>query len=66
MQSCSLSQRTYNAVLFFFQTGILFASGILLFSGSCYYAGLTGRTKYRWITPLGGAVLILAWASFIV
>lgn len=49
-----------------FQTGTLMASGIVLFSGSCYYHALTESTKIRMVTPYGGFLLIFAWLSMII
>lgn len=43
----------------------LFASGMVLFSGSIYLLVLT---KMRWlgpITPIGGLILILGWLSLV-
>lgn len=45
-------------------TGILFAFGILLFSGSLYLLALSGVTKLGMITPLGGLTWLIAWACF--
>jgi len=41
--------------------GILFAVGILLFSGSLYLLALTGIRALGAITPLGGLAWIAAW-----
>lgn len=41
----------------------LCATGIVLFSGSCYTVALTGvRKPYSYPAPLGGFCLIGAWA----
>ena len=40
----------------------LFVAGIGLFSGSLYAIALTGVRKWGAVTPLGGLLLILAWA----
>lgn len=45
-------------------TGVLFAFGILLFSGSLYLLALSGVTKLGMITPLGGLTWLIAWACF--
>lgn len=41
--------------------GILFATGILLFSGSLYVLALTGVRALGAVTPLGGLAWIAAW-----
>ncbi|WP_370651509.1 DUF423 domain-containing protein [Luteitalea sp. TBR-22] len=41
--------------------GLLFAVGILLFSGSLYLLALTGVRTFGAITPLGGVAWIAAW-----
>lgn len=40
---------------------ILFAAGILLFSGSLYWLALDGPSWLGPITPLGGLSLMLGW-----
>jgi len=45
-------------------TGVLFALGILLFSGSLYLLALTGISKLGMITPLGGLTWLIAWGFF--
>jgi uncharacterized membrane protein YgdD (TMEM256/DUF423 family) len=50
------NSRAYN------QTGMLFAAGILLFSGSLYLLALTGIRGFGAITPLGGICFLTAWA----
>ena len=42
-------------------TGVLFAVGILLFSGSLYLLALSGLGKLGMITPLGGVLWLIAW-----
>ena len=42
-------------------TGVLFAVGILLFSGSLYVLALSGLGKLGMITPLGGVTWLVAW-----
>lgn len=42
-------------------TGVLFALGIVLFSGSLYLLTLTGIGKLGMITPLGGVLWLVAW-----
>jgi uncharacterized membrane protein YgdD (TMEM256/DUF423 family) len=41
--------------------GLLFAVGILLFSGSLYLLALTGVRALGAVTPLGGVAWIAAW-----
>lgn len=41
--------------------GILFVTGIVLFSGSLYLMTLTGAGWLGAITPLGGLAFILGW-----
>jgi uncharacterized membrane protein YgdD (TMEM256/DUF423 family) len=40
----------------------LFAAGILVFAGSLYALALTGTTILGAVTPLGGLLLLAAWA----
>ena len=42
-------------------SGVAFAIGIILFSGSLYLYALTGITKFGMITPIGGLALIMGW-----
>jgi len=42
--------------------GVLFAVGILLFSGSLYVLTLSGLGKLGMITPLGGVCFLAGWA----
>jgi len=46
-------------------TAALFSLGIILFSGTCYHYGLTGRESFRSLTPYGGILFIVAWLSFL-
>jgi uncharacterized membrane protein YgdD (TMEM256/DUF423 family) len=44
--------------------GLLFSSGILLFSGSCYTVVLMNERKpYSSIAPIGGFSLIFGWLA---
>jgi len=43
--------------------GWSFCIGILLFSGSLFLLALTGMTRISWVTPIGGAALIVGWAA---
>ncbi|XP_076235502.1 transmembrane protein 256 homolog isoform X2 [Calliopsis andreniformis] len=38
-------------------------SGIMLFSGTCYYHAFTGNDKFKALTPVGGVCFILGWLS---
>ena len=40
----------------------LFAAGVAVFSGSLYALALTGVTALGAVTPLGGLLLLAAWA----
>ncbi|GAA0565394.1 DUF423 domain-containing protein [Rhizomicrobium electricum] len=42
---------------------ILFAVGILLFSGSLYLLTLTGTRGFGFVTPLGGVAFIAGWLA---
>jgi uncharacterized membrane protein YgdD (TMEM256/DUF423 family) len=42
-------------------TGIAFAVGTLLFSGSLYAMALTDVRKLGMVTPIGGAAFIVGW-----
>ncbi len=44
--------------------GWLFVAGTALFSGSLYALALTGRRSWGRVAPVGGACLLLGWASF--
>jgi uncharacterized membrane protein YgdD (TMEM256/DUF423 family) len=44
---------------------LLFLLGILLFSGSLYFLALTNSTRLVMITPIGGLVLLSAWAKLV-
>ena len=42
--------------------GLSFISlGIVLFSGSLFIVAMIRRTAFRYITPIGGSILILGW-----
>ncbi|XP_060592238.1 transmembrane protein 256 homolog [Ruditapes philippinarum] len=45
--------------------GGLMTSGLLLFSGTCYYQAMTGDGRVRKATPYGGILLILSWFAMI-
>lgn len=44
---------------------LLFAAGIIVFSGSLYVLSLTGKTALGAITPLGGLAFLIGWVIFI-
>ena len=46
-------------------SGIAFAIGILLFSGSLYLYAITGITKFGMVTPVGGLSFIAGWLFLI-
>ena len=46
--------------------GALFATGIVLFSGSLYLLALTGVRGWGAVTPFGGVAFILAWSALVV
>jgi uncharacterized membrane protein YgdD (TMEM256/DUF423 family) len=46
--------------------GWSFVGGVALFSGSLYLMTITGQTKLGAITPFGGLLLLLGWASIVV
>eukprot|EP00903_Cladosiphon_okamuranus_P009451 g9010.t1 len=43
--------------------GLLFSTGITLFSGSVYYSSLTNDKKPAKMAPVGGICFILGWAT---
>jgi len=43
--------------------GWRFGIGIVLFSGSLFFLALTGLTRISWVTPIGGAALMLGWTA---
>ena len=45
--------------------GILFCSGIIIFSGSLYLMVLTNMRWLGAITPIGGFLLIFGWLSLV-
>ena len=46
--------------------GLSFAIGVLLFSGSLYALALSGIRGLGAITPLGGLLFLVGWASLMV
>lgn len=44
-------------------TGTLMTTGVILFTGTCYYAAFTGDQRFNRLAPIGGTTLILAWIS---
>ena len=45
-------------------SGIGFALGILLFSGSLYLMALSGISRLGMITPIGGVAFLVGWLLF--
>ena len=45
--------------------GWLFLAGILLFSGSLYFLGITGSRALVLLTPVGGLALIAGWLALL-
>lgn len=41
--------------------GWAFTAGILLFSGSLYFLGLTGSRALVLVTPIGGTAFLIGW-----
>ena len=46
--------------------GWSFSAGIVLFSGSLFALAASGARWLGWVTPFGGAALILGWAALLV
>jgi uncharacterized membrane protein YgdD (TMEM256/DUF423 family) len=46
--------------------GWLLVAGVALFSGSLYLLALTGARALGMVTPVGGVVLLAAWATLAV
>lgn len=46
--------------------GLLFALGVLLFSGSLYLLTLTGVSKLGIITPIGGTAFLAGWVCLMI
>jgi uncharacterized membrane protein YgdD (TMEM256/DUF423 family) len=42
---------------------VLFAAGIVLFSGSLYLLALTGTRGFGFVTPFGGVAFIAGWLA---
>lgn len=47
-------------------TGVLFAAGIVLFSGSLYALALTGVRALGAITPIGGSLWLAGWLFIVI
>jgi len=45
--------------------GVLFAAGIVIFSGSLYALALTGTRWLGAITPIGGLLLLAGWLALV-
>ena len=46
----------------FSAAGLLFAAGIVVFSGSLYLLAATGLRSFGMLTPVGGVTLLAGWA----
>ncbi|KAJ8680592.1 hypothetical protein QAD02_016379 [Eretmocerus hayati] len=46
--------------------GTFMLSGIVLFSGTCYYYAFTGKRTYSRLTPIGGTCFILGWLGMMI
>lgn len=46
--------------------GVLFAVGVVLFSGSLFALALTGERRWGAVTPLGGLCLLGGWVALLV
>lgn len=46
-------------------SGIMFLSGILLFSGSLYALAITGVKQLGVITPIGGVAFLVGWLMLV-
>ncbi|WP_303977965.1 DUF423 domain-containing protein [Dongia mobilis] len=60
----ALSQR--NSVRLVTISGLAFALGALLFSGSLYLLAFGGPRILVYLTPIGGSLLILGWLLLLV
>lgn len=38
-------------------------SGVVMFSGTCYYCAFTGDKQWNRLTPIGGVCFIIGWLS---
>lgn len=47
-------------------SGLCFAAGVLVFSGSLYAMSLTGVRALGALTPVGGLLLLVGWAALAV
>lgn len=50
-----------KVVLWFYWSGVFFAVGILLFSGSLYCMALLQVKFFSYITPIGGGSFLIGW-----
>ena len=55
-----------NASTLLSWTGLLWAGGILLFSGSLYCLSLTNNKYFAMATPVGGLLFLAGWACLVV
>jgi uncharacterized membrane protein YgdD (TMEM256/DUF423 family) len=47
-------------------TAVLFAAGIVIFSGSLYTLAISGVRLWGAVTPFGGVCFIAAWVSMLI
>lgn len=47
-------------------SGLLFSTGIILFSFSLYIYSITGNTSFAIITPFGGVCFLIGWLMIII
>ncbi|AKH62721.1 MULTISPECIES: DUF423 domain-containing protein [Photorhabdus] len=50
-----------RVILWFYWSGVFFAVGILLFSGSLYCMALLQAKFFTYITPVGGLSFLIGW-----
>ncbi|KAA1195249.1 MULTISPECIES: DUF423 domain-containing protein [Photorhabdus] len=50
-----------KVILWFYWSGVFFAVGILLFSGSLYCMALLQVKFFAYITPVGGGSFLIGW-----
>ncbi len=51
-----------SAAMWANRAGVLFVVGMVLFSGSAYFFGLTGEVPFQGSAPAGGIALMAGWA----
>ena len=61
-----LASRTPAVPLVVTIAGAAFFLGIVCFSGSLYFMGVTGSTALVLVTPVGGVLFLVGWAAMII